>query len=73
MTNFATSFLILKYHALFVNFIKSSKIGNCCLLQIVGGALYVDLEILTLVCTIIESNWDFFFYISDHHSLHQTV
>ena len=33
----------MKYHALFVIFEKSSKIRNCRLLQIIGGALRVKL------------------------------
>ena len=31
----------MKYHALLVIFEKNSKIGNCRLLQIIGGALRV--------------------------------
>ena len=33
--------ILMKYHALFVIFEKSSKIFNCRLLQIIGGALRV--------------------------------
>ena len=32
---------LMNYHALFVNFDKTSKILNCRLLQIIGGALWV--------------------------------
>ena len=31
--------ILMKYHALFVNFEQSSKVWNCPLLQIIGGAL----------------------------------
>ena len=31
----------MKYHALFVSFEKAAKFFNCCLLQIIGGALRV--------------------------------
>ena len=34
--------ILMKYHALFVIFEKSSKIWNGCLLQIIGGALWVE-------------------------------
>ena len=34
--------ILMKYHALFVIFEKSSKILNCRLLQIIGGALWVN-------------------------------
>ena len=37
---------VMKYHALFVIFLKSDKIGNCRLLQIVGGAVWVKNVIL---------------------------
>ena len=33
--------ILMKYHALFVIFEISSKIFNCRLLQIIGGALWV--------------------------------
>ena len=33
--------ILMKYHALFVIFEKSSKIRNCRLLQIIGGVLWV--------------------------------
>ena len=33
--------ILMKYHALFVSFEKSSKILKCPLLQIVGGTLWV--------------------------------
>ena len=39
--------ILMKYHALFVIFEKSGKICNCRLLQIIGGALRVNLEIQT--------------------------
>ena len=44
MTNFATSFLIFKYEisCLICYFLKSRKIRNCLLLQIIGGALMVN-------------------------------
>ena len=32
--------ILMKYHALFVIFEKNSKIWNCRLLQIIGGALW---------------------------------
>ena len=41
--------ILMKYHALFVNFEKSGKILNCRLLQSIGGALrvkYLHYEIL---------------------------
>ena len=38
--------ILMKYHALFVTFEKSSKILNCCLLQIIGGALRGERKIL---------------------------
>ena len=38
----------MKYHALFVIFKKSSKILNCRLLQLIGGALWVNLKIQTV-------------------------
>ena len=34
--------VLMKYYSLFVNFEKSSKFFNCCLLQIIGGALRVN-------------------------------
>ena len=33
--------ILMNYHALFVIFEKAAKFENCCLLQIVGGALRV--------------------------------
>ena len=33
--------ILMKYHALFVFFDKAVKILNCCLLQIIGGALWI--------------------------------
>ena len=36
--------ILMKYHALFVIFEKNSKIWNCHLLQIIGGALGVNTE-----------------------------
>ena len=33
--------ILMKYHALFDIFEKSGKILNCCLLQIIGGPLWV--------------------------------
>ena len=35
--------IVMKYHALFVNFDKSSNICNFRLLQIIGGALWVNM------------------------------
>ena len=35
--------ILMKYHALFVAFLKSRKIWNCRLLQILGGALWIKL------------------------------
>ena len=40
--------ILMKYHALFVIFLKSGKIWNCRLLQIVGGALRVNTHMLNL-------------------------
>ena len=34
--------ILMKYHALFVIFEKSSNIINCRLLQIIGGAFWVN-------------------------------
>ena len=35
--------ILIKYHALFVIFEKAAKFEiNCCLLQIIGGALWVN-------------------------------
>ena len=36
--------ILVKYHALFVIFEKSSKIFNYCLLQIIGGSLRVNIS-----------------------------
>ena len=43
--------ILMKYHALFVIFWKSSKIWKCRLLQIIGGALWVKVPIL---CVLIQ-------------------
>ena len=45
--------ILMKYHALLL-FLKSGKIWNCRLLQIIGGALWVNLLIELTVC--IESS-----------------
>ena len=39
--------ILMNYHALFV-ILKNSKIWNCCLQQIVGGALLVNIETNTM-------------------------
>ena len=36
--------ILMKYHALFIIFEKAAKIGNCRLLQIIGGALWVKIS-----------------------------
>ena len=36
--------ILIKYYALFFIFWKSRKIWKCCLLQIIGGALWVNVK-----------------------------
>ena len=35
--------ILMKYHAVFFFFKKNSKIRNCLLLQIIGGAIWVNI------------------------------
>ena len=45
----------MKYHAFFVIFEESSKIGNCCLLQSEGGALRVNVAATIMSTLIMET------------------
>ena len=40
--------ILMKYHALFVILKKSNKIWNCRLLQIIGGALGVKVNLVVI-------------------------
>ena len=46
MRIFCQQTILVKYHAVFAIFKKSSKILNCCLLQNIGGALRVNLRLM---------------------------
>ena len=39
----------MKYHALFVIFEKAANFLNCCLLQIIGGTLWVNRSVNDLI------------------------